>query len=177
MPTARSVRIARPTPADASSSPASAPSAQRANRSGRQRSQRSFLLFLAPLAAIYLGLIALLAGSPIAGLRSDAFLYELFSALFLAMGAGGFLLTVPSAPRWVQVEPDRILVQGWTGPPRVYPRDERLRTLVVERHGGGLFSARATEHVLIAHPNERTRRYLIEEGLLPPDPSSPSSGG
>jgi hypothetical protein len=177
MPTARSVRITRPTTAGAPPTPSSSAPPPRANGSGRQRSLRSFLLFLAPLAAIYVGLTALLASSPAVGLRNDALLYELFSGLFVAMGAGGFLLTVPSAPRWVRVEPDRIVVMGWAGRPRVYPRDERLRTLVVERHGAGLFSSGATEHVLIAHPGAPTRRYLVEEGLLPAEPAQPSSGG
>ncbi len=178
MAAARAVRIPQP---PGRGPPRASPSGDpaRGNSAGRERAGRTAAIFSAALVAMYLGFVAAVVSSPEAGVRSDADLYGLFTALFLAILVGGLLLSLRRAPTSVERSEGFLVVRGRLGSGGSFPWDEGLSYHVVERYDAGFLASEPTEVVRVAHASGLAHTYLVTEGLLPTPPraaaGSPSS--
>jgi hypothetical protein len=170
MASSRPVRIPR-----ASSAPArvaaGAPE-RRPNTAGTQRAFRFAILYVLALAAldgvfVALDLTSSEANRP--GLVADL---QIFLGLAIVLAVGAVIFALTPAPRWVEVDPRRTVVQGRWGTRREFPPLAELERSVQRRYPAGFLASRPVEMVRLVDRRGRATTYQIQEGLLAPDLST-----
>jgi hypothetical protein len=168
---ARTVRVPAPRPdaADAASSPAVV---RYPNRSGLQRASRLAMIYLGALIVLYVVFVALDRSGPGGTSPSAESGLLSFTAVAAALAVVGVFVTLPPAPRAVEVSPSSVVVVEWTGHRREFPPIVELRVEAVRRYPASFLSSDPVEAVELYGPKGR-RTYQLTEGLLAPHRPSP----
>jgi hypothetical protein len=177
MATPHPVRIARSSPAAsepvappiAPAEPAAsalAPVDLRRNRAGLQRAFRLAVVYLVALLVLYIGFVLADRAAPggTGPTATTGLLY--FTAIASVLAIVGVLLALAPAARSVEVSPESVTVEEWTGRRRRFPPLGELRVRTVRRYPAGFLSSGAVEAVEVEGGGLR-RTYQLEEGVLP----------
>ncbi len=159
----RAVRVAGP--GAVAPAPSGAPDV-RENRGGTRRALRVGLLFVGVLVVLYATLLLYDRTTPGGTSSGSAGGVLLFSAVALAIGAGGFLVSVGVAPRRVELRPDATVVVGRFGRRREFPRDGSYSARVVRRFPASPIAPEPAVSLELSSNGVR-RTYLVEADLVP----------
>jgi hypothetical protein len=146
---------------------------RRPNTGGTQRAVRLALLFVVTLALLYTGFVLYDRSAPggTAPPQTNGLLE--FTGFFLAIGAGGAAVSLTSAPRAVEVGPDRVIVVGRWGRRRTFPRLDMLSIHVVHRYPVSWLAETPVDVVELWGEDTPRRSYLMESELLRGAKSTP----
>ena len=172
---ARVVRVAATRPPAPASEPVDV--SRRDNAAAVRRGWRIVAIYLVVLLAMYLGFLALDLRGPGArgALAIDGLL--VFSAVAVALGVGGLVVTLAPVPRSVEVTSTAVVVVEWAGRRREFPALDDLRVDVVRRYPANFLSSVEVEAVELTG-GRRRRTYQLTTGLLPehrPTPKEPAA--
>lgn len=145
----------------------------RRNGAGSQRAVRLTALYLVVLAIIYVAFV--LYGRTVPNLSSSAIANGLFylSLVFALFAVAGVMLTLSPAPRWVEVTPDHVIVEGRWGRRRELPPLSQLTIRVARKYSPGWLASEAVALVEVWGEGTPVRSYLVTEDLFAGATASP----
>jgi hypothetical protein len=170
MDRSRAVRIPRRPPLGSApppkpiSPPAAAASEFHLNRAGRLRAQRLFLLLASGLLLFFAAFVALVAGSPVAGVKGNGAIYGFLTAVPLIFALVGGWFTLVRAPLGATVRDQNLEVTELFGRVRRWGLPVSLRT--IQKYPESPLSPAPTELVEAVDTNGRKRVYLVGEGFF-----------
>ncbi len=144
----------------------------RSNRGGFARAFRIYLLYLIALAALYGFFLTLDIRSTVAGTSISESGILGFTLVALALAVVGAWVTLGQAPRGARFDPRQIVVTERWGRVVIFPPAEDLKIRLVRRHPRSFLSPTPTATVLVVTQAGARRTYLIDEKMLPGDPTS-----
>lgn len=184
MATTRPVRIPRSRPTDPAAPSATGPVTsvrgagapeRRVNTAGSQRVVRLTVLYLVVLGVLYVAFA--LYGRSAPGESSSAATNGLLflSGVFALFAVVGVVLTLSPAPRWLEITPDHVMVEGRWGRRRELPPLSQLTVRVARRYSPGWLSSDPAAQVEVWGADTPVRSYLVSEDLFDGAVSSPRS--
>lgn len=148
---------------------------RRPNVGGTQRAMRLAIVFVVTLAILYTGFVLYDRSAPggTAPPQTNGLLE--FTGFFLAIAAGGTVLSLTSAPRALEVEPHRVVIVGRWGRRRAFPCLDLLSVHVVHRYPVSWLAGSPVDLVEVWGEDTPRRSYLVETDLFQ-GANTPSAG-
>lgn len=133
---------------------------------------RIYLLYILALVALYGFFLELDVRSTVAGTSINESGILGFTLVALALAGVGAWMTLGQAPRGARIGPREIIVTERWGREVTFPPADEIKIRLVRRHGRGVLSPQPTATVLVMTLAGARRTYVIDEQMLPGDPTT-----
>jgi hypothetical protein len=133
---------------------------------------RIYLLYLVALVALYAFFLELDVHSTAAGTSINESGVLGFTLVAIALAIVGAWMTLGQAPRGALIGPNEIIVTERWGRQVGFPPADEIKIRLVRRHSRGLLSPQPTATVLVMTQAGARRTYVIDESMLPGDPTT-----